>query len=182
MKNYQNVLASLVMTFAMAFPVVGSAGIIDWDISGPGTLSSSGSLGDETLSYNYSAFSGTWTVFGVADQAGDYTFDYDYSGLHSWYQVTAFLTSSAGDTLYSAGPQNCCTTPSNGFSTSGIYTFTNVGAGDTIGFSLGGSNYDSAQILQGSLHLAQVPEPAALALFGLGLLGVAFSKRRKMQA
>ena len=93
--------------------------------------------------------------------------------------MTAFLTTADGATLYMAGPENCCTPPSGSFNESGVYRFLNVYLGDTIGFQMGGSNFDINNILNGSLNLVQIPEPASAALLGLGLLSIGAIRRRR---
>ncbi len=161
------------------------AGPISFTIAGPGSTSATSSGGVSTLSYalNPAGFSTqTWQVQGIADAAGDYSFNWDYSGFHAYFSVTAFLNTSSGQTLVNAGPNNCCTTPSAGFNYTGSYTFTGLQAGDTFGFSLGGRNGDSNNQLNGTLTLtqtSQVPEPGTLALVGLTLAGLAAAGRRK---
>jgi hypothetical protein len=118
----------------------------------------------------------------MAPAAGDYRFDWDYSGFHAFFQVTAFLSAfdPGGTTpIYSAGPVNCCASPSNGFNESGTYTFLGLSAGDTFGFTMGGSNFDSDNRLIGTLDLTQVPEPASVLLLGLGYGALAAQRRRK---
>lgn len=163
---------------AQAVPIVDP-----WTISGPGTTSATGGGGTWDLSYhlNPAGFSTVqWVVTGgpVTDD-GDYALDWIYSGFHAFFQVEAFLTTSTGTTLVNVGPANCCAPPSGGFSYAGSYTFAGVSAGDTIGFIMGGENFDSNNVLQGNLHLVQtnVPAPAGLMLMLLGLLGFRFATR-----
>lgn len=156
-----------------------------WTISGPGTTSATGGSGTWDLSYslNPAGYNTVqWTVTGgPVLQSGDYDFDWTYSGFHAFFDVTAFLTTSDGTTLVNVGPNNCCTAPSSGFTYNGSYSFTGVSAGDTIGFMLGGSNFDSNNVLSGNLNLVQtnVPAPAALSLLALGLLGIGRLKRQR---
>jgi hypothetical protein len=55
-------------------------------------------------------------------------------------------------TLYIAGPQDCCTTPSNGFDVQGTGTIP-VTAGVPFGFVAGGENFDSNSTLNGTLFI-----------------------------
>ncbi|MDO9092801.1 MAG: hypothetical protein Q8R98_08110 [Rubrivivax sp.] len=170
---------------AAAFLVAGAvqAAPVVWAITGPGTTSALQAGVTATLSYNHSpASTGTWQVRGTAVEAGDYSFDWNYSGFHAFFRVTAFLGSTDGDTLVNAGPESCCTEPSAGFNYSGSYTFTGLTAGEVFGFNLGGSHSDSDRRLIGSLLLTQtsmVSAPGTLALAGLALLALGASTRRK---
>lgn len=156
-----------------------------WTGSGNGSLTVDGDItGGASLAYNLPSanFSAqTWSFLTTATQAGTYTYDWTYSGNHAWFAVTAFLnsvTNGNSTSLVNAGPANCCSSPSNGFSYSGTTTF-NVAAGDVYGFNFGGNNSDSNNFLTGTLSIAAVPEPStyAMLLAGLGMLG--FAARRK---
>jgi PASTA domain len=88
-----------------------------------------------------------------------------YTGFHSFFDVTvgldAFVTHAGMTTttpLVSAGPVNCCTPPSGGFEYSGT-TSLSVQAGDTYGFAMRGSHFDSARQLRGTLTVDEPPEP-----------------------
>ena len=143
-----------------------------WTRDRPGhrhTSSHDGTTGGlAQVDYNYDlgnagGASGTWTFSSTAAADGAIPVQYAWSGLHAWFQAVARLRPfviPAGGTdptygayLYDKGPTNCCDgAPSNGFTTSGSYTFT-VGLGDTFGFEFSGSNGDFNSFLRGSLKV-----------------------------
>lgn len=141
---------------------------VNWTISGTGTTNTQRVNPDEyNLSYNLSGEEGfdtnTWTVLTVGNADGDYTFDWNYTGFHSYFNVIAFLNTFNPDTtLYSAGPMNCCSSPSAGFNESGSFTFSNISAGQIFGFRMGGSHFDSALRLEGTLNLKQIVGPVSV--------------------
>ena len=186
--NTSKLVITLVMAVGFWFPSAAWAVSLvpSWSIAGPGTTSAvQNTPSDWDLSYslNPAGFSTvTWTVTSAALlDSGDYEFDWHYSGFHAFFQVRAFLKASDGTTLYSAGPINCCTSPSAGFNQFGNYTFSGVSAGQTIGFTMGGSNFDSNNQLNGTLNLNQVPEPTTAALLGLGLVGLGLWGRKRKE-
>jgi hypothetical protein len=138
---------------------------VTWSIAGPGTTSAiSNSPTDWDLSYSLNRGpedfeEKSWSVSATAPEPGDYTFLWDYSGFHAFFMVTVFLESSTGDVLVEDGPENCCTPPSQSFHYSGAYSFSDVKAGKTIGFTMGGDNFDSDNRLIGTLNLKQVLTP-----------------------
>jgi len=165
---------------------------VNWTISGSGTTNTQQvNLDEYNLSYNLPGTEGfdtnTWTISTVANADGDYTFDWNYTGFHSYFNVTAFLnTFNPNTTLYSAGPSNCCSSPSAGFNESGSFTFSNISAGQTFGFTMGGSHFDSALRLEGNLNLKQIADPVSVPennsivpLITLGLFGAYSTLRKK---
>ena len=138
-----------------------------WSAAGPGAVSlvSDGTAGDPEMTYalhGSSVFSTqTWSFSALATGTGPITVDYDYRGFHAFFQVRAFLQAFVGGSavsLISAGPANCCSSPSNGFGYTGSYTF-NVTAGQTYGFRFGGSNFDSDSRLLGTFKLPNFTPP-----------------------
>jgi hypothetical protein len=143
----------------------------NWTASGPGTASitpPSGASASAAFAYsvNPAGFSPvTWTFQTTAAATGTVTFNYTYSGLHAWFEVTAFFKAFAGGsggtttvTAYSAGPADCCTTPSNGFNVSGTVSIA-VTQGHPFGFMVGGSNFDFNNFLHGTLTITNFVAP-----------------------
>lgn len=168
--------------FLSPFCVAASSGVAHavavgpWTLSGPGDTSIV-EIGDLTH-FNYSlnpsgSATHTWTATSVVAESGVYSFDWTYSGLHAFFNVRAFLnTINPAETLVNAGPANCCTPPSNGFSYTGSHAIAVI-AGQTIGFAFGGSNSDSNDFLSGTLTISAVSLPPALLMLlaALGLTG-----------
>ena len=158
----------------MALPIVDQ-----WHLTGPGATHVSHANGSWDFRYRLRRagfHKVTWSVTSnPVSESGNYTFNWDYSGFHGWYDVTAFLTSSDGNRLVDASSLRCCSTPSAGFHYNGSFTFAGVNTGDKIGFTMGGSNFDRYNVLRGKLHLTQaVPGPASILLLacGLGFIGL----------
>ena len=142
-----------------------------WTGSGPGSTSvvSDGTTDNPKFSYSLNPAglnaTQTWTFQTTAVVDGSVTVPYAYSGFHAYFQVrvelTAFVEHLGTRTpvsLVTAGPTDCCSPPSAGFSYSGTHDFT-VLAGDTYGFTFGGSNFDSNNVLSGTLTLPFLTAP-----------------------
>ncbi|MCU7844085.1 MAG: PEP-CTERM sorting domain-containing protein [Candidatus Thiodiazotropha sp. (ex Monitilora ramsayi)] len=87
--------------------------------------------------------------------------------------VISGLDDSSGNPLI--GFSNFSTTIS-GFLASDIHIFDN----NTIGFNLDGlSGYNATLHVDLDFGSTSVPEPASIALLGLGLIGIGYSKKRK---
>ena len=172
-------LTTSVTALLLSTATLQAATLDPWTFIGPGTTSIDISDGD--LIFNYggnSATSASYTAATTVIQGGDFTFDWTYAGLHSWFRAKAFLNSSVPGVDVATQPVF------GGFSFSGSETV-NLSVGDTVSFNFGGSHSDSSNVLQGSLTLAgaqvaPVPLPASAFLMfgGLFALGVA-RKRRK---
>ncbi len=169
-------LAGLVAQVAASNPVDHP-----WTGAGSGTTTvvSDGTSGPAVFSYSQHAFSGSWSFSTVASSTRTVNLAWTYAGFHSFFRVTvgldAFVTHGATTTttsLVNAGPVNCCTPPSGGFSYSGT-TSLSVQAGDTYGFAMRGSNFDSIETLQGTLTVddADVTQPTGSCDLGVNPSG-----------
>ncbi len=180
---------------AVSAPMVGStdvasaATITTWTAGGAGnvTLDSDGSVTPPQLTYNLpiphdddnnvsdpgTRFQDeTWTLSTTASRTFTDTVQYTYTGFHAYYSVVvhldAFVTHAGVTTtvpLVHDGPVNCCTPPSGGFAYTGTHAF-DVQSGDTYGFEVGGSDFDSNPSFFGTLTVAPlVPytDPASVA-------------------
>lgn len=177
-----------VLTVAIAGIVVQAAAStpVDhpWAGTGTGTTTvvSDGTSGPAVFSYSQTGMDGSWSFSTVASGTRVVQLAWAYSGFHSFFEVTvgldAFVTHGATTTttpLVNAGPVDCCTPPSGGFTYSGT-TSLSVQAGDTYGFAMRGSNYDTAQTLSGTLRVdtagvSDVTPPSALCDLGVNPSG-----------
>jgi hypothetical protein len=161
------ILAGIAVQVAASRPVDAP-----WTGTGTGTttVTSDGTSGPAVFSYSQTTgFAGSWRFSTVASRTRVVQLAWTYSGFHSFFQVTvgldAFVTHGATTTttpLINAGPVNCCTPPSGGFTYSGT-TPLSVQAGDTYGFAMRGSHFDIAHMLRGTLTVndADVTPPTA---------------------
>lgn len=153
----------------------------NWTLSGVNTsMSTGGDTSSAVFSYDasgqgYSPF--TFAFSNSSDDALDLTFDWNWTGHHSWYQATGslyFVTDGVETLLTSIG--------AGGFNVSGTETFS-IAAGSDFGWKITGSHFDYSQLLYGNLTIsnvqgqfAAVPAPAAPALL-VGLMLLAFRQR-----
>ncbi|MGH7746724.1 MAG: hypothetical protein ACREQ5_18510, partial [Candidatus Dormibacteria bacterium] len=137
--------------------------VVPWTGGGPATVAigNDGTAAPAQMSYSLRSKAvysrQTWSFSTTARHDDPTTVKYDYRGFHAFYKVIVFLNAfvthngvTTTTSLVSAGPVNCCTSPSSGFDYKGSVTL-NVQTGDTYGFQFGGSNYDSNDILSGTL-------------------------------
>jgi hypothetical protein len=160
--------AGLTVLLALSFASAASASTA-WTGSGTGTTTvvndgTSGAPAQFTYSVN-PGNSGSWSFSSTATTTGSIDLHYTYTGYHAFFQVrvglSAFVTSSGSTIttpLVNAGPVNCCTAPSGGFSYTGTITLA-VHAGDTFGFAMSGSNGDSDRRLLGTLTVEDLTPP-----------------------
>lgn len=167
------VVAAGVLCWVLVVPTAALAAT-PWSGNGTGTTNviSDGTSSPAEFNYSYSnpchcGASGNWTFSTTSDISGSVDLAWTYTGFNAYYEVTAHLSAfvthlgvTTTTSLVSAGPTNCCSTPSNGFSYSGNATL-NVTAGDTYGFTMAGSNYDSNSTLNGTLTITDTETPVA---------------------
>ena len=171
-----------------------------WSASGPGSTTITPSAGSiDSLVFGYSInpagySTQKWQFSEIAPYSGLVTFNWEHSGFHSFFDVTEFVSVFAdGPTgrttisLASHGPANCCSAPSGGFDYLGTGSLA-INQGYSWGFQVGGSNFDTNNVLQGNLTLtnftAPAPEPSVVGLVSAGLFGIVglARKRRRKQA
>ncbi len=153
---------AITLLFGMSAGSVSAAPV--FSAAGPGTvIVTDADLGDDLqaqFTYNMrpAGFSTrTWTFLATATTTGPITINYQWRGFHAFFAVTTLLETidSAGTTgIISDGPVNCCTSPSAGFNYVGQVTLNTV-AGQQYGFRLGGSNFDSNNVLRGTLTISR---------------------------
>ena len=158
---------TLVITLAAsALTTAGaSAATVDAPWSATGTASttatSDGTSSDPVLDYSAAGSSGSWKFSATAGSARVQSVDWRYKGYHAWFMVRVAIekfvvrggTEIVTETLHSAGPVNCCASPSGGFDYTGKTTF-DLQPGDVYGFRMSGSHFDSDRRLIGTLSLA----------------------------
>jgi hypothetical protein len=120
---------------------------------------------------------GTLTSNLLSLAAGSYTFSFDISGNQRGYSADSMTMTLGGFlnqtfTLTSSDPWTTVTYNFTVSNTSSNYIVFNHAGGDNVGIML-----DNVSLIQTS----KVPEPSAMVLFGLGLLGLAFVRRKSIK-
>ncbi len=150
-----------------------------WSLSSPGGVTNVTSDGaDSAAEFTYDfqnagfgdrAWEFTAQAANAATPGDPIKVPYTWQGLHAWFDVTAQLQAIVNGNpvatpetqvspvdglpyLVNAGPQNCCTTPSNGFLYRQRRHVHHLQPGDVYGFRLIGRNGDFNNFLQRHLH------------------------------
>lgn len=171
--QWDNALSIRALSVLFALLLGGSsahAALLDIPWSGQGTgtttLVSDGTAPPAEFHYlAQGPFSGNWSFATVAGYSRMVILTYEYTGYHSWFRVTVGLDAISGGDLFpivSAGPVNCCTSPSGGFFYKGTIALP-VRAGESYGFLMRGSHYDSAPVLNGTLIVDELGKDACKA-------------------
>jgi hypothetical protein len=184
----RSAIALTIASAALAIAPNASANLLSWSFTGPGTTSTTQVGNLTTLDYLLSGpevhTTQSWVATAIAGDAGDYAFNWNYSGDHAFFEASAFLNAISP----SLGTDNLVSASTFGlFDFIGSYTFSDVNVGDALQFVFGGRNNDSTEVLVGALTLDQqsnlssqgnVPEPTTIALLGLGVLGLTAARRK----
>ena len=165
-------LLSLTAATVLAFAGTAQADSPDAPWSGSGTATTTVNFDGTTniepqLEYAVTGFNGKWEFGATAATARKQPVTWHYKGFHSWSSVTVAIeryvirggTHVVRETLQSAGPVSCCTSPSDGFFYTGTVEF-DLQPGDKYGFRMAGSHNDVARALSGKLTLS-VPDVTA---------------------
>jgi hypothetical protein len=129
-----------------------------WTYSGKGTLSATPIVSTSGMTFAYDAsrlgYDGTWDYRTTSSDSGTVYFKWRYTGHHSWFRANAslmaYVNNPNGTRKETISLVNSGVIGSFTFSgTSSLHLST----GDTYGFLIAGDNFDSSQILTGSLEI-----------------------------
>lgn len=143
MKNLIS-LVGLSLLFSFASPAFGQLDS-PWTASGTGTVTvvENGASGTAQMTYNANGvmWSGAWVFKTVADSDKTITLSYNYTWHHSWFRSTVGLSAYINGVTIPLQPGQ------------GEVEL-QLSAGDSYGFRMTGSHYDSSKLLFGTLTIA----------------------------